>query len=117
MRKLITHDAFMAFRVIKEVGVEEKLIALANNIRGSKEKKTQEEIGLEFIMGILAGAGTEKAEKAVYACLAGPLEIPEDDLRNMDLMAFLEKVKEFIAFIGIEEWRDFFRSLGKILGK
>ena len=56
----------MAFRVVKEIGVEEKLIALANNIRDTKEKKTQEEIGLEFIMGILANAGSEKAEKADY---------------------------------------------------
>ena len=117
MRRLITHDAFMAFRVVKEIGVEDKLIALANNIRDTKEKKSQEEIGLEFIMGLLANAGSEKAEKAVYACLAGPMEIPEDELRNMDLILFMDKIKEFIAFIDTEEWRGFFHSLWKILAK
>ena len=121
MRKLITHDAFMAFRVLNEIGVKEEMAAMANALRERGktkfDQKAQEEIGIELIMGLLGKAGSEGAEKAVYAFLSGPMEIPAEDLRNMDLLEFMGKLKEFVTFMNLEEWRVFFQSVGKILGK
>lgn len=115
MRKLITHDAFLACRVIHEIGVKDELVSMANAIRNRGEsEKSQEEIGLELIMGVLANAGTERAEMAVYTFLEGPLEIPAAELKQMDLLKFMSTIKEYIGFIDLEEWRDFFHYVGKI---
>lgn len=115
MRKLITHDAFMAFRVLHEVGIKDELVSMANAIRNRGEtEKSQEEIGLELIMGVLANAGTERAERAVYAFLEGPLEIPGVELEQMDLLEFMGLIRDFVGSMDLEEWRDFFHYVVKI---
>lgn len=120
MRKLITHDAFLAFRVLKEIDIKQELIRMAEVVKSRNEEDTdklQTEVGMELIMGILANAGTESAERAVYAFLAGPMEIPAGELAQMDLLEFMGEVKKLIEFIDKDEWRDFFTPLVKTLLK
>lgn len=115
MRKLVSHDAFLACRIIREIGVKDELVAMAYAIKNrGKSEKSQEEIGIELIMGVLANASTEKAEQAVYAFLEGPLEIPAEEIKQMELLKLLTTIKEYIGFIDLEEWRDFFHFVGKI---
>ena len=118
MRKLITHDAFLAFRVLKEIDIKQELIRMADAVRNKDEEDTEKlktEVGMELIMGILANAGTESAERAVYAFLAGPMEIPAGELAQMDLLEFMGEIKKLIEFIDKDEWRDFFTPLVKTL--
>lgn len=118
MRKLITHDAFLAFRVLKEIDIKQELIRMAEAVRNKDEEDTEKlktEVGMELIMGILANAGTESAERAVYAFLAGPMEIPAGELSQMDLLEFMGEIKKLIEFIDKDEWRDFFTPLVKTL--
>lgn len=122
MRKLITHDAFLAFRVLKEIDIKQELIRMAEVVRSrttddEDTEKIQQEVGMELIMGVLANAGTESAERAVYAFLAGPMEIPAGELAQMDLLEFMNEVKKLIEFIDKDEWRDFFTPLVKTLLK
>lgn len=118
MRKLITHDAFLAFRVLKEIDIKQELIRMAEAVRNKDEEDTEKlktEVGMELIMGVLANAGTESAERAVYAFLAGPMEIPAGELAQMDLLEFMGEIKKLIEFIDKDEWRDFFTPLVKTL--
>ena len=122
MRKLVSKDLFAALRVVKEVGVKDQLKEMADVITQAKEsgedlEKKQRELGVELILGVLANCGTERAERAFFAFLSGPLEIPEEELREMDLLEFGELVKTFIDSIDREAWRSFFDSLSDLIRK
>lgn len=112
MRNLKSTDLFAALRVVKEIGIKEEMKEFAQALqKGSINAKTQREIGVELILGILGNAGSPSAEMAVFRFLSGPMEIPVEDLREMDLLEFGEKVSEFAGSIDIEAWKAFFTSL------
>lgn len=116
MRQLKSTDLFRGLRVCKEIGIKEEMKEFAQAFSdGRISAKNQREVGVELIFGILGNAGSEGAEKAVFEFLSAPMEIPVEELREMDLIDFAEKVKELIAFVDIEAWRSFFSSLGEIL--
>lgn len=122
MRKLVSKDLFAALRVVKEVGVKDQLKEMADVITQAKEsgedlEKKQRELGVELILGVLANCGTERAERAFFAFLEGPLEIPAEELREMDLLEFGELIKTFIESIDGEAWRSFFDSLSDLIRK
>lgn len=118
MRALKSTDLFAALRVVKEIGVKEELKQFAAAISdGRVSAKTQREIGAELIFGLLGNCGTERAESAFFAFLSGPLEIPVQELREMDLDLFMDNIKEFIASIDMEHWKAFFASLADLLKK
>ncbi len=112
MRKLKSTDIFAALRVVKEVGIQEEMRKFAKNIQtNGMSESSQRELGIELIAGILGNAGSEKAEDAIYKFLSAPMEIPVAELKDMDALAFMEKVKEFVFSIEIEAWKSFFTSL------
>lgn len=118
MRALKSTDLFAALRVVKEIGVKDELKQFATALSdGRVSAKTQREIGAELIFGLLANCGTEGAEKAFFAFLSGPLEIPVQELREMDLDVFADKVKEFVASVDVEHWKAFFGSLADLMKK
>lgn len=118
MRALKSTDLFAALRVVKAVNVKEEMKSLAQTIsEGRLNEKTQREIGSELIFALLANCGTEQAEKAFFAFLSGPMEIPVAELRDMDLDVFADKVKEFIASVDLEHWKAFFASLADLMKK
>jgi hypothetical protein len=119
MRKLIAHDVFLAFRLLKEVGIKEEMVGMVEKIRNGdlEDKKTQAEVGAELIFGVLAKAGTEASEDAFFAFLEGPLEMPAEELKNMDLFELSGLISEFIQSMNLEEWKAFFQPLVKILAK
>ena len=118
MRALKSTDLFAALRVVKEIGVKDEMKQFAQAInQGRMSEKTQRELGLELIFGLLANCGTEAAEKAFFAFLSGPMEMTVQELREMDLDVFADKVKEFIASVDIEHWRSFFSSLADLMKK
>lgn len=123
MRNLNGHDVFQALKVLKKIGVKDELIELAtymNNVADGKAavtKEGQEKVGARLIFGLLANAGDEDAEKAVFAFLAGPLEEKPDDLAKMDLLDLVEMVDKYVQSIDRERWAAFFRSLSAVLKK
>lgn len=111
MRKLKSTDLFAALRVVRAIGIKEEVVALATTLNAQKGGKTQEEVGTELILGLLANCGEKGAENAFYEFLSGPTEIAPEELREMDLMAFANLVKELVVSVDIEAWKDFFHSL------
>ena len=112
MRQFKSTDLFAALRVTKEIGVKQELKDFANALANGKiSAKTQREMGAELIFGLLGNCGSEGAEKAFVDFLAGPLEMTADELREMDLLVFMEKIKDFVEFIDMEAWKSFFTSL------
>lgn len=117
MRKLKAEDLFAALRVVKAVGVKDEVVALASAMKEKTDKKTQEQVGTELILGVLANCGDEAAEMAFYKFLSGPTEVSVPDLRKMDLMEFAELIKELVVETDIEAWKGFFGSLAGVLKK
>lgn len=118
MRQLKSTDLFAALRVVKAVGVKEEMKQFAASLADGKiTAKTQREIGVELMLGLLANCGTEEAEMAFFKFLSGPIEIPVAQLRDMDLDEFAEKIKEFISSIDMEHWKAFFASLADLMKK
>lgn len=117
MRKLKAEDLFAALRVVKAIGVKDEIVALATAMREKNDRKTQEEMGTELILGLLANCGDKAAENAFYTFLAGPTETSEEELRNMDLLEFAELIKELVKTTDIEAWKGFFGSLAGVLKK
>ena len=115
MRKLNGHDMFMAFRVMKKVGIKEELVELAKAIQDKVNAQNQTTLGAKLILSVLANCGDEEAEKAVFAFLAGPLETPADDLANMELGKLRDMISELIRSMNLEEWKAFFSSLAGLI--
>lgn len=118
MRALKSTDLFAALRVVKEIGIKDEMKQFAQAINaGRMNEKTQRELGLELIFGLLANCGTEASEKAFFAFLSGPMEYSVEELRDMDLDVFADNVKEFVASVDLEHWKAFFSSLADLIKK
>lgn len=122
MRTLKSKDLFAALRVVKEIDVKEEILRISSlmtdrSIDEADLDELKKEIGLELMLGILGNCGTEKAEKAVFDFLAGPLEKTELDLREMDLLELMEMIKKMIEMNDGEKWKAFFTSLSALIRK
>ena len=118
MRQLKSTDLFAGLRVVKAIGVKEEMKEFAQSLaNGAVSAKTQREMGVELMLGILANCGNKEAETAFFEFLSAPMEIPVETLREMDLMEFAEKIKELVEYIDMEAWKAFFTSLGDLLKK
>lgn len=118
MRTLKSKDLFAALRVVKEVGIKDEMRRMAELVKDGKiDTKEQTELGLELVMNILANCGTEAAEKAFFAFLSLPMEIDPEELREMDLEEFAEKIRELIETVDVDHWRGFFHSLAELIKK
>lgn len=118
MRQLKSTDLFAALRVVKAVGVKDEMKQFAAALsEGRVNAKTQREMGVELMLGLLANCGTEEAEMAFFSFLSGPIEVPVAELRDMDLDVFADKIKSFVASIDLEHWKAFFSSLADLMKK
>ena len=115
MRKLNNHDVFMAFRVMKKIGIKEELVELAKAIQNTVNVQDQTTIGAKLILSVLANAGDEEAEKAVFEFLAGPMEVSAEEWATMDLEKSREMIVEMIKMNDLEGWRAFFTSAVSLL--
>lgn len=118
MRQLKSTDLFAGLRVVKAIGVKEEMKEFAQALaNGSVSAKTQQEMGVELMLGILANCGDKAAEMAFFEFLSAPTEIPVEDLRDMDLLEFAEKIRDLVEFIDLEAWKAFFTSLADLMKK
>ena len=120
MRTLKSKDLFAALRVVKEINIKDEMLRISEALSGNDEDipdldKLKNEIGLELLIGVLGNCGSEKAEKAIYAFLSGPLETPAEDLREMDLIEQVDMIKDMIRMNESEKWKAFFTSLADLI--
>lgn len=118
MRTLKSTDLFAGLRVVKAIGVKEEMKEFAQALAdGAVTAKTQREMGVELMLGILANCGDKAAEKAFYEFLSAPMEISVEELQEMDLIKFAEAIKELVEYIDMEAWKAFFTSLADLMKK
>lgn len=118
MRQFKSTDLFAALRIVKEIGVKQELKDFAAAMADGKiSAKTQRELGAELLFGLLGNCGTKEAETAFFEFVSEPMEIPVAELRDMDLLEFMTKVREFVEFIDVEAWKSFFTSLADLIKK
>lgn len=114
MRKLQTTDVFSALRLAQKIGVREEFKEFALKTKESGKKKTKEELGFDFLFGVLEKATNEHAENEIYIFIADLLECKPEEVRTMKpitLFKELEKVAD------IEEWKDFFGYVRRLIMK
>ena len=118
MRNLTGHDVFMALKLLQKIGVKDELVSFANYInqqvqgKGPVTEENQQKLGAKLIFGLLSNCGTDEAESAFFAFLAGPLEEDAETLKNTDLLDLIEKVQTYLdTMMNRERWNSFFRSL------
>lgn len=114
MRRLQTHDVFVAAKLVKTIGIRNEVKAMALKV-SQGEKMSVEEVGIEFFLNIIEGASSEEAEKGVYELLGGIMEIEPDALKTMDALEFVEKMKELATVIDAESWKAFFNSVATLM--
>lgn len=110
MRKLQTKDIFSAMRLIRKANLREEIkpiIIMAAN----KEIKT-EDVGVEAVLTIIETFVEKKAENEIYNFLAGPFEIPAEEISDMDMMEFIEKLGELAKESDI---KAFFTTLSSMM--
>ena len=118
MRKICTEDIFGAVRIIKAVGLRDKIKEVALKIsQGEKIDLTAEDAGAEFIFTLIDGFGETSNEKLLYSWLAGPLEMKEEEVGKMDFLALVEEIKKMIAYQDKDAWQGFFTSLSRMIQK
>jgi len=114
MRKLETHDLFVAMRLVNTSGIKEEFEKMAVKVADMKQVNLQE-VGISFLISVLSGCSNDSSEKLIYEFLGGILEIAPDEIRKMDPMDLVKNLQELKNVINVEEWKAFFISLRKIL--
>lgn len=114
MRKLNTSDCFSLIRLINATGIKDTLAEeLKDLMNGKKKALNAEDNGMELIFALISAFGNKGAEQAFYEFLSAPLEMTEDEIKNLPPQETLRLIKELAT---IEEWRDFFSSAAKLKG-
>ena len=120
MRKLQTHDVFMALKLIRAAGVKDEVSRIVNFIE-IKEKEGKRvsirDVGVEFILGVMEKLTGTESENAFYELLAGPLEIEAEEIRTMDPLDLIDKVKDLQEVIDGERLKRFFKSVAGLMEK
>ena len=114
MRKLNTSDAFAAVRIIRASGMREELVALIKRVSASKDESPAKVVGFEGFLVVMEALGEKKAEAAVYELLAGPFEMPAEEIAVMDLDVLVDQLKELVE---LNNLKSFFNFVSSILGK
>lgn len=114
MRRLKSTDLFSAMRFAKAAGLREQITKIALKARENGAIK-EEELGAEMIVMMFEGASDAKAEEKLYEFLAGPFEMPVEEIRNMELLDLFNKFAEFKDIEDVEGWSHFFSLLANLM--
>lgn len=114
MRKLRVGDAFAGARLIKAAGVKEEITNIIMLVKSGAQVKA-EEVGIDLILSVMDGLADTGAEKKMYEFFAGPMEMTAEEINNLEIMEFIEKIKEFIKEQDMDGWKTFFQSVLKLM--
>lgn len=93
MRKLKTSDAPALMRVLAEAGIRTEVRAIVERAQAAGGGVKAEDLGWELILMALERLSRKNAEEALYAFLAGPLEVMPEEVADMDLAALMEALE------------------------
>lgn len=94
MRKLETSDVFAACRCLKAIGVKEKIKEMAERANSISDVWGN---GFDLLWDIFDAATEADGEDKIYRFLAGPLEMPADEVRHMPVAMLFESMKTLAA--------------------
>lgn len=120
MRKLQTHDVFMALKLIRAAGVKDEVRHVLQ-LTEVKEKQNQKisirDVGIEFFLGLMEKLAGTESENAFYELLAGPLEIETEEIKTMDPLDLIEKIQDLREVVDSERLKRFFKSVAGLMEK
>lgn len=114
MRRLITADVFAAARAVKQAGLREKLKATMLALSQKEELPDVESVGVDTLLDIVEAFTETGAEKAVYALLARPFEIPPEEVELLPLDALVSNLD---ALAHDPALPAFFKAVSGMIGK
>lgn len=114
MRNLETRDIFSAVRLLTKIGVREEIKEVARQAEESKGNKVRFDFGFDLLFGVIEKAAQENAEKEIYKFIADLLECDPEEVRTMKPVEMLKKLEEVA---NIEEWKDFFGYVRRLIMK
>lgn len=110
MRKLKTTDVFAAMRLIKAAGMRAEVQRIALQMR-TTGKFNVEQIGADFILGIMEGLADKGAEQKAYEFVSGPLEMDVEELQDLHPLAWKNLWEEYKKVEDIEAFKAFFDAV------
>lgn len=120
MRALKTTDVFAAMRIITAAGIADEVRMIASAL-DEKESKGETlgvlDVGVTMCIGVLEKIVQGPSEKALYKFLAGPLELSEKEIANMDPLDLFDKITELKEVVDVERWKSFFKRIADFLPK
>lgn len=114
MRNLRTSDLFAACRLLSKIGVREEIKQVAKDAEESKGKRIQFDLGFDLLLGIVEKATQEKAEIEIYKFIADLFECEWENVRDMKPTELIKKLEDVAD---IEEWKNFFGSVARLMKK
>lgn len=106
MKRLSTDDVFKCSTLLKKANVKSILISFM--------KSEQDDVdGIELLFSLMGELGDAKDD--FFDFISGPMEISAPELKKMDFFEFKDKLEELLDIVGVEEWRDFFASVRKMM--
>jgi hypothetical protein len=109
MRKLETSDVFAACRLMKRLGLKDKLKAIAEE---ANEVKDVFDKGYDLLWDIFDAATEQNGEKDIYIFLAGPLEMTPEEVSRLHLDELLESLKQMAVENNLV---GFFKSAARLM--
>lgn len=107
MRQLATKDIFTMSRIITKANLKDELRRI---VKESEAGETKLNMGIDLMLGVLAGASSKAVETDIYAFLADVLESTPDDIANSDPDLLITRLT---TDDGSKQWKDFFSKLAK----
>lgn len=114
MKTLGMEHVFSAGRLLAKMGIREEVRAIAKQAEESKAKRIQVDMGFDLLFGIMEKAVQENMENEIYEFLADLLECNPDEVRRMKPLELLKKLEHVAS---VEEWKDFFGYVKKLIMK
>lgn len=112
MRRLNGQDLICGCRLVRYAKIKEALAGIVNMIRSGAKDTV---VGFELIVEVLGNLSDPEAEKALWAFLAGPLEMDPQELAKTDALEIFDKVEALGEVIGKDDWLAFFERLSKMM--
>lgn len=91
MRKLNTGDLFVFSRMVRKIGLKDKIKEVAMNADNVKDIASN---GFEIMFTLFEVATEKNAESEIYKFLASPFECTEKEIKEMPITELLEKFNE-----------------------
>ena len=90
MRKLKGKDIFPFLRLLNCTTSSDNVKAIFEK----KDEKTQQELGIEFLLSLLNNLSTKKAEDNFYDFITGVFEMKREEIEDLDFEELMNMFKQ-----------------------